>query len=41
MVMEAKADNVREVQFNPTSMTDIVAGYESGNLQVTTDHLFM
>ncbi|KAG0024651.1 WD repeat-containing protein 24, partial [Podila clonocystis] len=34
VVMEAKADNVREVQFNPMSMTDIVAGYESGNLQV-------
>lgn len=32
-VMDAK-DIVREVQFNPTSMNDIVAGYESGNIQV-------
>jgi len=31
--MEAK-DVVREVQFNPVSMNDIVAGYESGNIQV-------
>ncbi|KAG0067333.1 WD repeat-containing protein 24 [Linnemannia elongata] len=31
-VMDAK-DIVREVQFNPTSMNDIVAGYESGNIQ--------
>ncbi|KAF9903787.1 WD repeat-containing protein 24 [Linnemannia zychae] len=31
-IMDAK-DIVREVQFNPTSMHDIVAGYESGNIQ--------
>ncbi len=31
--METK-DIVREVQFNPVSMLDIVAGYESGNIQV-------
>ncbi|KAF9090534.1 WD repeat-containing protein 24, partial [Mortierella sp. AD031] len=31
-IMDAK-DIVREVQFNPTSMYDIVAGYESGNIQ--------
>ncbi|KAG0205413.1 WD repeat-containing protein 24 [Mortierella sp. GBA30] len=31
-VMEAK-DIVREVQFSPVSMHDIVAGYESGNIQ--------
>jgi len=31
--MDAK-DIVREVQFNPTSKNDIVAGYESGNIQV-------
>ncbi|KAF9180960.1 WD repeat-containing protein 24 [Haplosporangium sp. Z 11] len=31
-VMETK-DIVREVQFNPVSMNDIVAGYESGNIQ--------
>lgn len=34
--MEAK-DIVREVQFNPVSMHDIVAGYESGNIQVRYD----
>ncbi|KAG0318200.1 WD repeat-containing protein 24, partial [Linnemannia gamsii] len=32
VIMDAK-DIVREVQFNPTSMNDIVAGYESGNIQ--------
>ncbi|KAG9321212.1 hypothetical protein KVV02_002124 [Mortierella alpina] len=32
LVMETK-DIVREVQFNPVSMHDIVAGYESGNIQ--------
>ncbi|KAG0330501.1 WD repeat-containing protein 24 [Dissophora globulifera] len=32
LVMETK-DTVREVQFNPVSMNDIVAGYESGNVQ--------
>ncbi|KAF9922454.1 WD repeat-containing protein 24, partial [Linnemannia zychae] len=32
IVMDAK-DIVREVQFNPTSMHDIIAGYESGNIQ--------
>ncbi|KAF8937466.1 WD repeat-containing protein 24 [Dissophora ornata] len=31
-VMETK-DIVREVQFNPVSTNDIVAGYESGNIQ--------
>ncbi|KAG0263461.1 WD repeat-containing protein 24 [Mortierella polycephala] len=32
LVMETK-DIVREVQFNPVSTNDIVAGYESGNIQ--------
>ncbi|KAF9916707.1 WD repeat-containing protein 24 [Lobosporangium transversale] len=32
IIMDAK-DVVREVQFNPVSMNDIVAGYESGNIQ--------
>ncbi|KAG0366813.1 WD repeat-containing protein 24 [Gamsiella multidivaricata] len=32
LVMETK-DIVREVQFNPVSVNDIVAGYESGNIQ--------
>ena len=36
LVMETK-DVVREVQFNPVSTNDIVAGYESGNIQVRPD----
>ncbi|KAF9203163.1 WD repeat-containing protein 24 [Haplosporangium sp. Z 27] len=32
LVMETK-DSVREVQFNPVSLNDFVAGYESGNIQ--------
>ncbi|KAF9100937.1 WD repeat-containing protein 24 [Mortierella sp. AM989] len=32
LIMETK-DIVREVQFNPVSVNDIVAGYESGNIQ--------
>ncbi|KAF9995966.1 WD repeat-containing protein 24, partial [Modicella reniformis] len=32
LMMETK-DIVREVQFNPVSMNDIVAGYDSGNIQ--------